>query len=101
MPDENYAITPSAQLMQPDEIDVIAKTFISMGVKKVRLTGGEPLIRKDAAQIIERLSAYPVELSLTTNGTRLHTFLPQIKKAGIRSLNISLDTLDREGSGLI
>lgn len=94
MPEEDYAVTPSAQLMQLDEIDQIAGIFVSLGVNKIRLTGGEPLVRKDAAAIIEKLSLYPVELTLTTNGTRLHEYLPVLKQAGIRSVNVSLDTLD-------
>lgn len=96
MPDEDYAVTPSSQLMQADEIDYITKTFVSLGVTKIRLTGGEPLVRKDAAKIIEQLSLYPVELTLTTNGTRLEEFLPVFKNAGVRSINVSLDTLDRD-----
>ena len=60
MPDEDHAVTPSSKLMQADEIDQIARTFVSLGVTKIRLTGGEPLVRKDAAKIIEQLSLYPV-----------------------------------------
>ncbi len=94
MPNEDYIATPSAQLMQANEINEIARIFVSLGVTKIRLTGGEPLVRKDAAKIIHQLSAYPVELTLTTNGTRLHQFLPVLKNAGVRSVNVSLDTLD-------
>jgi cyclic pyranopterin phosphate synthase len=82
--------------MQADEINEIARIFVLLGVTKIRLTGGEPLVRKDAAKIIEQLSVYPVELTLTTNGTRLHEFLPVLKKGGVRSINVSLDTLDRD-----
>jgi cyclic pyranopterin phosphate synthase len=96
MPEEDYAVTPSAQLMQLDEIDEIARVFVSLGVKKIRLTGGEPLVRKDAAKIIDQLSSYPIQLTLTTNGTRLDEFLPVLKKADVRSINISLDTLDED-----
>ena len=96
MPDEDYEVTPSSQIMQADEINEIARIFVQLGVNKIRLTGGEPLVRKDAATIIEQLSDYPVELTLTTNGTRLHEFLPVLKNAGIRSINVSLDTLDRD-----
>lgn len=96
MPDEDYALTPSSQLMQASEINKIAGTFVSLGVTKIRLTGGEPLVRKDAAKIIEQLSIYPVELTLTTNGTRLHEFLPVLKSSGVRSINVSLDTLDSD-----
>lgn len=93
MPEEEYAFTPTSKLMQVDEIESIAKIFVSQGVNKIRLTGGEPLVRKDAAEIILRLSKLPVKLTLTTNATRLHEFVDVIKDAGITSINISLDTL--------
>jgi cyclic pyranopterin phosphate synthase len=96
MPDEHYDFTPASRLMQADEIESISKVFVSNGVRKIRLTGGEPLVRKDAADIIRRLSRLPVKLTLTTNGTRLHEFVEVIKDAGITSLNISLDTLDKD-----
>ncbi len=96
MPDEHYDFTPASRLMQADEIESISKIFVANGVRKIRLTGGEPLVRKDAADIIRRLSALPVKLTLTTNGTRLHEFIEVIKDAGITSLNISLDTLDKD-----
>jgi cyclic pyranopterin phosphate synthase len=96
MPDEHYDFTPASRLMQADEIESISKIFVSNGVRKIRLTGGEPLVRKDAADIIRRLSRLPVKLTLTTNGTRLHEFVEVIKDAGITSLNISLDTLDKD-----
>lgn len=96
MPEEEYTFTPASKLMQVDEIEAIAKIFVAQGVKKIRLTGGEPLVRKDAAEIIERLSKLDVKLTITTNGTRLHEFLDVIKNAGITSLNISLDTLQKD-----
>ncbi len=101
MPDEDFEVTPAAQLMQADEIDEIVRTFVSLGVTKIRLTGGEPLVRKDAAKIIKSIAKYPVELALTTNGTRLHEFLPTLQKAGVRSINISLDTLNADKFHLI
>ena len=93
MPEEDYEFTPASRLMQPDEIETLAKIFVAQGVKKIRLTGGEPLIRKDAANIILRLAKLPVKLSMTTNGTRLHEFVPVLETANITTLNISLDTL--------
>ena len=96
MPDEDYEFLPSSQIMQVKEIEALAKIFVSLGVNKIRLTGGEPLVRKDFTEIIHSLSQLPVSLTLTTNGTRLNEFLPHIKQAGIRSLNISLDTLDAQ-----
>jgi cyclic pyranopterin phosphate synthase len=101
MPEENYDFMPAGHLMQAGEIETLAKVFVQLGVDKIRLTGGEPLVRKDAAQIIEALSTLPVSLTLTTNGIRLRQFLPQLINAGVRSLNISLDTLQAEKFALI
>ncbi|MBZ5858329.1 GTP 3',8-cyclase MoaA [Flavihumibacter profundi] len=96
MPEEDYDFTPASRLMQAHEIEAIAKIFVEQGVDKIRLTGGEPLVRKDAADIIMSLSKLPVNLTITTNGSRIHDYLDVLKEAGIRSLNISLDTLDRD-----
>ncbi len=93
MPEEDYVFTPASQLMQLHEIEALANVFVQQGVSKIRLTGGEPLVRKDAAAIITALSRLPVQLTLTTNGTRLHEFIPVLQHAGVHSLNISLDTL--------
>ncbi len=96
IPEENTKFMPSSKLMQADEIDAIAKVFVDLGVSKIRLTGGEPLIRKDAEIIIRSLSKNPVDLTLTTNGTEVKEFIPVLKDAGISSVNVSLDTLDKE-----
>ncbi|WP_276482931.1 GTP 3',8-cyclase MoaA [Paraflavitalea pollutisoli] len=96
MPDEKISCMPHKHLMQPEEIDQIASLFVRLGVKKIRLTGGEPLVRKEAADIIRRLGKYPVELTMTTNGIRLHEFADVLQEAGLRSVNISLDTLQRD-----
>ncbi len=96
MPEEDYEFTPASRLMQPDEIEAIAKIFVAQGVNKIRLTGGEPLVRKDAADIIRRLSKLNINLTITTNGTRLHEFADVLENAGIKSLNISLDTLSKD-----
>jgi len=101
MPEEDYEFTPVSRLMQADEIESLAKIFVKAGVNKIRLTGGEPLVRKDAANIILSLSKLPVALTITTNGTRLDDFLEVFKKANIHSLNISLDTLNREKFNLL
>ena len=93
MPEEDYEFTPASRLMQFDEIEALAKIFVNQGVNKIRLTGGEPLVRKDADKIILSLSKLPVSLTLTTNGTRLHEYLDVLKQANVHSLNISLDTL--------
>ena len=96
MPEEHYSFMPSSQLMQADEIEQIAKTFIQLGTNKIRLTGGEPLVRKDAGDIIKRLSAYPIKLSLTTNAVRVHEFIDTIMESNIASINVSLDTLEED-----
>jgi cyclic pyranopterin phosphate synthase len=96
MPAEGINLTPKAHIMTANEIESIAKTFVELGVKKIRLTGGEPLVRKDARDIIERLGKLGTELTITTNGLLVHEYLETIKSAGISSLNISLDTLNKE-----
>ncbi|WP_406827278.1 GTP 3',8-cyclase MoaA [Pedobacter sp. KACC 23697] len=96
MPDEEYDFTPASRLMQTNEIIKLAEIFVANGVKKIRLTGGEPLVRKDAAQIIAALGKLPVELVITTNGTRIAEMLTVLKAAGIKTINISLDTLQPE-----
>ncbi|HTQ63786.1 MAG TPA: GTP 3',8-cyclase MoaA [Puia sp.] len=101
MPEEDYEFTPSSRLMQADEIEKLAKIFVEQGVKKIRLTGGEPLVRKDAAEIILSLSAFPVSLTITTNGTRLKEYLHTLQEARIKSINISLDTLNPDKFRLI
>ncbi|MBG6235781.1 cyclic pyranopterin phosphate synthase [Pedobacter sp. CAN_A7] len=101
MPEEDYDFTPASRLMQPKEILTLARIFVDQGVTKIRLTGGEPLVRKDAAQIIEGLGKLPVELVITTNGTRIAEMLPVLISAGIKTVNISLDTLQREKFMLI
>ncbi|HLG40005.1 MAG TPA: GTP 3',8-cyclase MoaA [Chitinophagaceae bacterium] len=84
------------QKMTPDEIDQIVSVFVEEGVKKIRLTGGEPLVRKDVKEIIERLSKFPVNLTITTNGVFVHEFIDTFKKAGIKTINVSLDSLKQE-----
>lgn len=96
MPEENYDFSQAAHLMQTDEIIQLAKLFVAEGVTKIRLTGGEPLVRKDAAEIISALGKLPVELTITTNGTRIHEMLPVILSSNIKHINISLDTLQPE-----
>ncbi len=101
MPEEDYEFTPTSRLMQADEIEALAKTFVHLGVNKIRLTGGEPLVRKDAADIISRLSKLNINLTLTTNATRLHEFVDVLKAANVYSLYISLDTLPPDKFNLI
>lgn len=94
MPQEDMQFMPSKWLMQADEISYIAGLFVEMGVEKIRLTGGEPLIRKDAGAIISELGKLPSSLTLTTNAVHIDQFIPELKSAGVTSLNVSLDTLN-------
>ncbi len=101
MPDENDQQFLNETLMTAAEIEAIAGIFCKNGVNKIRLTGGEPLVRKDAADIILRLSKLPAALTITTNAVRVHEFIEVFKKAGLRSLNVSLDTLSEDKFKLI
>jgi cyclic pyranopterin phosphate synthase len=96
MPAEGIALTPKPHLMTANEIVSIAQTFVKLGVTKIRLTGGEPLVRKDAKEIIQRLGKLGVELTLTTNGILVHDFVESFKEAHIKELNLSIDSLVEE-----
>jgi molybdenum cofactor biosynthesis protein A len=96
MPAEGIALTPKSHLMTVDEIVSIAQTFVNLGVDKIRLTGGEPLVQKDAKEIILRLGKLGVNLSLTTNGILVPNFIATFKEAGIKTVNISIDSLVKE-----
>ncbi|MFM9028711.1 MAG: GTP 3',8-cyclase MoaA [Bacteroidota bacterium] len=96
MPDQPV-FSPEEKLMSASEIISLARIFVGLGVRKIRLTGGEPLIRRDFNEILEGLSKLNVvglkEVTLTTNGIRLHEHLDALTDAAVRSVNISLDTL--------
>lgn len=96
MPDENISFLKQQCLMSSDEIFAISKTFVDLGVNKIRLTGGEPLLRKDFGEIILKLSLLPIKIGITTNGLLIHKFLNEIVKSNISSINISLDSLNSE-----
>lgn len=96
MPDEHYHFLPQHQLMQASEIESIASEFVKLGVNKIRLTGGEPLVRKDFADILHRLSKLKVQLMITTNGLLIDRYINDLKSAPIHSVNVSLDTLRPE-----
>lgn len=96
MPEAGVPLSPRSHLMTYEEIYTIAKTFVDNGVTKIRLTGGEPLIRKDIPVILEKLSSLPVELSITSNAVIIDKFIDTLKANGIKNINVSLDSLDRE-----
>ncbi|XP_034516570.1 molybdenum cofactor biosynthesis protein 1 isoform X9 [Ailuropoda melanoleuca] len=95
MPEEGVPLTPKADLLTTEEILTLARLFVKEGVDKIRLTGGEPLIRPDVVDIVARL--HQLEglrtIGITTNGINLARLLPQLQKAGLSAINISLDTL--------
>ncbi|MDX5340479.1 MAG: GTP 3',8-cyclase MoaA [Cyclobacteriaceae bacterium] len=95
MPQEEMEWMPQSKLMSKEEIIQLAEIFVKLGVKKIRLTGGEPLVRKEFDWILEQLSQFPAELTLTTNGILIDRHILALKKYGVRSVNVSLDTLDR------
>ena len=95
---EEMVFLPRAQVLTMEEIHAIAQAFVELGVNKIRITGGEPLVRKGAVQLLENIGqlAGLKELVMTTNGSQLSTLAPALKAAGVKRLNISLDTLDAE-----
>ncbi len=96
MPEEGVQLSPKSHLMTYEEIYEIAKTFVKHGVTKIRLTGGEPLIRKDIPVILEKLATLAVELSITSNAITIDKFIDVLKTNKVNKINVSLDSLDRE-----
>ncbi|MBI2271207.1 MAG: GTP 3',8-cyclase MoaA [Bacteroidetes bacterium] len=96
MPEEGIPLRPRSEFMSKDEIVSITNTFVGLGVKKIRLTGGEPLVRSDANEIIHELSKLPVELAITTNGILVDKFIATFKSNRMNSINVSLDSLQEE-----
>lgn len=97
MPEEGIRYLPKKELLSFEEIERLVTLMASMGITKVRLTGGEPFVRKDLMDLIRRINSIPGvnEIHLTTNGVLTTSYIPELKKL-IASVNLSLDTLDRE-----
>ncbi len=98
---ENMAFLPKKELLTLEELDRLSSTFIRMGVEKLRITGGEPLVRRDIMTYFQSMSRHLEsgalkELTLTTNGSQLEKYADQLFAAGVRRVNISLDTLDEK-----
>jgi cyclic pyranopterin phosphate synthase len=95
---EDMNFLPRAEILSLEELERLATTFIRLGVRKLRITGGEPLVRRNVVSLFERLGTQLGhgldELTLTTNGTQLARFAPALAAAGVRRVNVSLDTLD-------
>ncbi|WP_309400345.1 GTP 3',8-cyclase MoaA [Cerasicoccus maritimus] len=93
---EDFRFRPIRELLSYDELATVAAAFVELGVEKIRLTGGEPLLRPGIVEFVARLSeAHPVvDLALTTNGLRLAAVVDDLKQAGLSRVNVSLDALD-------
>jgi cyclic pyranopterin phosphate synthase len=103
MPDDNPAFMPRGEILTFEEIERFVRVVARLGVRKIRLTGGEPLVRRNLATLIEKLLAVPQirDLALTTNGILLPEQAAELHAAGLRRINIHLDTLDPDRFKLI
>jgi cyclic pyranopterin phosphate synthase len=96
---EDMSFLPKAELLSLEELDRVCSAFVGLGVRKLRITGGEPLVRRNVMSLFESLGRYLQsgaldELTLTTNGTQLDKYAGALKAAGVQRINISLDSLD-------
>jgi cyclic pyranopterin phosphate synthase len=92
--DSGYRFLPHEAILSFEEIARLARIFAGLGVQKIRLTGGEPLVRRDVPRLIAMLSELPVEITLTTNGSLLAKHAHALKSAGLDRVTVSLDSLD-------
>lgn len=95
---EEMTFLPKSEVLSLEELDRVCSAFVRKGVRKVRLSGGEPLVRKDIMVLVRRLGRHLEsgaldELTLTTNGSQLHRFADQLYEAGVRRINVSIDSL--------
>lgn len=95
---EDMVFTPREQILTLEELYTVADAFIGLGVKRIRITGGEPLVRKNLLSLLRRLGERPEleDLSITTNGSQLSLMANDLRAAGVTRLNVSLDSLQRE-----
>jgi len=96
---ENMTFLPRKDLLSLEELATLCESFIKRGIKKIRITGGEPLVRRDLMSFMHKLSKHRIsgkldEITLTTNGTLLSRYAKELKLCGVERINISLDTLD-------
>jgi GTP 3',8-cyclase len=92
--DASYRFLPHEQILSFEEIARLARVFVGLGVQKIRLTGGEPLVRRHLHRLVEMLAPLGAELTLTTNGSLLASQAEALKKAGLHRVTVSLDSLD-------
>lgn len=98
---EDMAFLPKRDLLTLEEIDRVASAFVSRGTRKLRITGGEPLVRRDIMNLFRSLSRHLTsgaldELTVTTNGSQLARYAQELADCGVRRVNVSMDTLDPE-----
>ena len=95
---EDMTFLPRSQILTLEEIETLAEAFVELGVKKIRVTGGEPLVRKGALNLLTNIGRIEglKELVITTNGSQLVNMASQLKDSGVKRINISLDTLDAD-----
>jgi len=98
MPEEGIELTDKPHIMTLEEIVSISETFTELGVDTIRLTGGEPLVRKGVDHLVRELAKLGVTLKLTTNGIILDKYFDVFQEVGLRNINISLDTLEKSKS---
>src|SRR4051812_20682823 len=98
MPEEGAQFADRRDILSFEEIERFVRAAVPLGITKLRLTGGEPLVRRDLPALVEKLAAIPGirDIALTTNAVLLEQHAEALYKAGLRRLNIHLDTLDRE-----
>ena len=98
MPAEGASVVPRLDLLSFDEITTLVRLFVDLGIRKVRLTGGEPLVRRDIVKLVGQIAAIPgvQDLSMTTNGHLLADLAKPLRQAGLQRLNVSIDTLDAQ-----
>ncbi len=101
MPEEGIELMEKSSIMTIEEIIQLATTFRDLGVDTIRLTGGEPLVRKNFGYLVEELAKLGVTLKITTNGIMLDKYLELFQKIGLKKINLSLDTLDKAKSVFI
>lgn len=92
---EDMTFLPRPQVLTLEEIARVARTFMTLGTEKVRLTGGEPLVRRNILELVREIGGYGLrDFAMTTNGSQLSTMAEPLRRAGLHRLNISLDSLD-------
>lgn len=98
MPEGGIEKRPHDEILTFEEIDLLVERLVNMGINKVRITGGEPLVRRDIIELLQRIGRHPqiTDFALTTNGVLLKKYAREIKEAGVNRINVSLDSLNPE-----